>query len=91
MSTNRNTQSQGPRAPRFVWVVRPKFTVGECRVYFSKEDALRDFGRPLEFWIDYGHIMDIDKAPVWDPFDVAWELEKVEVRSGAYQLNSTNP
>lgn len=90
MTNNRNTQApQGPRPPKFIWVVRPKFTAGDCRAYFSKEDALKDFGRPLEFWVDYGHIMEIDKAPVWDPFDIAWELEKIEVRAIPKQLNST--
>jgi hypothetical protein len=39
-------------------------------------------------WIDYGHILEIDKAPVWDPFDVAWVIEKVEVRAISKQLNS---
>jgi hypothetical protein len=55
--------------------------MGECRTYFSKEDAIKDFGRPIEMWIDYGHIMEIDQAPVWDPFDVAWTIERLEVRA----------
>lgn len=75
-----NTPS-GPRPPKYVWVTRPKFTLGECRTYFSKDDAIRDFGRPIEKWIDYGNIMEIDQAPVWDPFDVAWTIERVEVRA----------
>lgn len=93
-TNNRNTnngQQQGPRGPKFVWVVRPKFTSGDCRTYFSKEDAVAEFGRPAEMWMDYGHIMEIDKAPVWDPFDIAWVIEKVEVRSVSKQLNSTAP
>jgi hypothetical protein len=90
MTDNRKPpqQPQGARGPRFVWVVRPKFTHGDCRSYFSKEDAIADFGRPAEMWIDYGHILEIDKAPVWDPFDVAWVIEKVEVRAISKQLNS---
>lgn len=79
--TRGNTQPQGPRPPKFIWIARPSFTTGECRAYFSKEDAVKDFGRPLEEWDDRGYIMQINKAPKWDPFDVAWEIEKIEVRS----------
>lgn len=77
-NTNNQPQSRGPK---FVWVVRPSFTVGECRTYYSKEDALKDYGRPESEWVQFGDIWRIDRAPHWDPIDVSWELEKIEVRS----------
>lgn len=95
-NTRSNTRiSSAPpqnRGPKFVWVARPSFTMGFCRVYFTKEDAFKDFGRPESLWAvrqeyDVDHNIDvevwtIDKSPVWDAeYDVQWELEKIEVRS----------
>ena len=71
---------QQPRGPKFIWLVKPSFTMGDARAYFTKEDALKDFGQPLEKWTDHGHIATIKFGPKWDPFECEWELEKIQVR-----------
>jgi len=68
------------RAPKYIWLVKPSFTMGDARAYFTKESALEDFGQPLEKWTDSGHIMQIKVGPRWDPFECEWELEKIQVR-----------
>lgn len=84
--SNNNTRgnSQQPvRSPKFVWVTRPSFTTGESRVYFSKEDAIKDFGQPADIWVETEEdVLEIGTSPDWDnDFDISWRLEKLEVRS----------
>lgn len=76
-----NNQQQN-RGPKSIWVVRPQFTLGECRLYFSKDDAIKDFGVPLEKWDVKEDSAEIYAAPPWDDsHEISWILERLEVRS----------
>lgn len=81
-NTRGNNQAQ-QRSPRFIWVVRPSYTTGECRAYFNQEDAIKDFGLPSEEWVETEeNVLEINSSPDWDnDFDIAWRLEKVEILS----------
>lgn len=73
-------QAQAPRGPKFVWVVRPSFSIGSCRAYFSEEAAIKDFGQPKSKWYPVAGVSQISVGPSWDPDNATWELEKIEVR-----------
>jgi hypothetical protein len=100
-NTGNSSQQNQNRGPKFVWVVRPSFTLGDCRVYFTKEDAIQDFGLPENTWtrvydVKSGQNLDIwmnEKSPTWDAeFEVQWELEKIEIRPfGQAQTPSPAP
>jgi hypothetical protein len=77
-----NNNQQQSRGPKSIWVVRPQFTLGECRLYFSKDDAIKDFGVPLEKWDTKEDSAEIYAAPPWDDsHEISWILERLEVRS----------
>ncbi|QED11618.1 hypothetical protein PP914_gp129 [Arthrobacter phage Qui] len=81
-NTNSASQNQN-RGPKSIWVVRPSFTTGDCRAYFNKDEAIKDFGQPSEEWVQTeDDVLEINTSPEWDnEFDIAWRLEKVDILS----------